>query len=159
MGGYLKTANKQIQLFLNKLTVFDAYTRREITDHLPKRCSVVFRNVLYKNIASQKYKYPELSKKYKKEKIKKGVYNLGFWRYTSSLFGRLKSFKDPYGRGWVAGIMPNTKNKEGDDITTYGLANEKLRPLFEPSTKDFAENEYKKVARMSLSKLLRIWKS
>lgn len=169
-------SNKGLQAFLNKLAVLQTKVKSEIENKMQFRCAVVFRNLVYQALVSQKYAsseaYAAYKGRYPKQKAKRGP-DMGFWRYNSDLMRAINVFKYPLGKkGWVSGVPLGSVNSDGRDITKYGLLMEcgsvaigdgsrvqEPRALWKPTTNDFAKKEHIKIGLQSLRNIATTWRS
>ena len=158
-------APKNITQYFAMLDKLAAGSKKVVEEDTPFINSVLFRNLISKNIMKQKYasSFKALSTKYAEKKAKLGL-GVGFWRLSTDLLMSLKSFKYKKGKlkGWVGGVMPGARNAKGEDITKYGLAVENTikggRPMFGLTTEDYSAKEFKEIGKKAIKKVKLLWR-
>ena len=159
------SAPKNITQYFAMLDTLASKSKKVIEEDTPYINSVLFRNLVSKNITTQKYasSFRALDTKYAEKKARLGL-AAGFWRMSTDLLISLKSFKYKKGKikGWVGGVMPGTTNSQGDDITEYGLAVENKikggRHMFGLTTDDYYAKEFKEIGKKAIKKIKLFWR-
>jgi len=146
----------------------------------PYRNAVAFRNLLLLNINSQKHmsRYPPYNKRYKDWK-QKTVGHLNFWKLYGHLIRNLIVFPMGVGFGrmnkWMSGITPGVTDKgntswlEGNKgrpmlISVYGKwmefgrRGQPARPIFGPTTEEYAGNRFLRMGKYSILNVRRAWR-
>lgn len=143
-------------------------------EDLPFKCAIDFRDLLIRNITSQKYSsgYPKYSKEYAKWKSETARAGNKFWVLGGDLLRSLSFFKVK--DGWMSGIPPGVRDSGGKSmygkggrpvlISVYGRFMElgrrgqEPRELFKPTTNEYAKGPWQKRGRESLKIIARGWK-
>ena len=159
------SAPKNITQYFAMLDGLAVGTKKEIEDRAQYENATRYKGQVFSNAITQRYAglFAPLDPDYVKRKAKAGS-STGFWRLYDNLISSLKAFKYGGGKkkGWVGGVFPGSRNKNGEDITTYGLKVENKikggRPLFGFTMDEYANTVWKLVGKTSLSKVKLFWR-
>jgi hypothetical protein len=146
----------------------------------PYFCAVGFKDLLLKNLLSQKFSatYQPYSEKYADWKTKKMLMGSTFWRLYGDLLASIEIVKD--GSGWFAGIPKGVMDSGGKSmggsrsnrigrpkyIGMYATIMERgnlkgtqpARPAFDPSTEEYAAKEWITEGDKALRRFKALWK-
>lgn len=106
-------------------------------------CAIDYDQLLVKNIFSRSTPSPAYTTKYAKWKKKKSL--MGYpapWRLSGDLVQSLGIFRS--GTGWASGLPAKVQSsgrlKKQREIAAYARREEKRRPIFEPTMKEYADS-------------------
>lgn len=141
------------------------------SNELPRKCSIDYYQLVYRNIVSQKYAghYPKYNKDYERWKKKFGT-RMDYWRLWDALINSLSSFKVQGDEGETAymGGVSNLITFKGKPIAMYGRTVEtgkfgpgkavKPRPVFKPSALEYVEGPWRRRFNDSVRKIKQSWR-
>lgn len=161
---------QRIMNALRKLSVLGPVI---VGEDMQRRCSTDFYQLVFDNIVTRKYASgdPKYSKRYAAWKME-NVGHLHPWLLKGDLLEALTSFKSQ--SGWIGGIPSGIKDSGGKswkgdldrgpskDIAWYGRRLEfdrkKPRPVFQPTTQEYANDGWKNRGREALREVGNLWR-
>lgn len=162
-----------VQDFIRWTSALKRITKQTIieAENLPRKCSIDYYQLVYRNIVSQKYAggYPAYHPDYEKWKKKLGT-RMDYWRLWDALVNSLGSFKVQSDEGETAymGGISDTITFKGKPIAMYGRTVEtgkfgpgkavKPRPVFKPSALEYADKHWVSRFNDSVRKIKQSWR-
>ena len=169
--------HREFSMLLAAVDRIEAQARVQQSQH-PYECAVEFRQLLIRNIVTQKYasRYARYSQRYAHWKSQVMGFGLDYWKLSGDLLRSLTAFKTT--RGYMAGIPAGVldsggKSWDGDSqnpvgdreyVAKYaaklemGGHNQPARPLFKPTTEEYAVAGFPIKGRESLKRMSRVWR-
>ena len=145
---------------------------------LSYNCAVDFKNLLFQNIITQKYStnYAPYSPRYAEWKTQKMFLGSSFWRLFGDLLQNLSLRRES--DGWFSGIQAGVYDSGGKSwfstrgkrvgrrkpismyasVMEFGLHTHPARPVFGPTTDEYAADGWKKRGAESLKRVGSAWK-
>jgi hypothetical protein len=171
----LKVSFKEIdyQRIMNALRKLDVLAPVIIEDDMQRACATDFYQLVFSNIVTRKYTStdPRYSKRYAEWKMD-NVGHLHPWLLKGDLLEALTGFKSK--TGWMGGIPAGVMDSGGKSwrgsldigpaksIAWYGRILEynrkKPRPVFQPTTEEYARNGWKIQGRNALRQVGNLWR-
>ena len=170
----IKFIEADLQRYLKALVKLEQSVKSFGQDEMQRRCAVDYYQLVVNNIMKRKRPSPA----YKSKRYRNWKYEYGWqgypspWRLRGDLVSSLAAFKAPSGNGYIGGVPIGAMDQGGKSwlgkgskgpsgpskpIAMYGSIEEKRRPVFGPTTEEYAKSGWSKRGQEALNELRKRW--
>jgi len=169
----IKFKEADLQRYMRALTKLQQSVKTFGQNEMQRRCAVDYYQLLVKNIMKKMTPKPSYNPRYARWKMKYSW--MGFpspWRLRGDLVSSLSAFKAPDGNGYIGGVPIGAMDQGGKSwfgkgskgpsggsksIAMYGSIEEARRPVFGPTSSEYAGTGWSKRGQEALNELRKAW--